>query len=92
MLRSLNACNPDLQDALALRPMIELAAAVEGQDSATREIARGVQDAAAGTSEVSLNVAGASQAAQAFPSEGCPGLDPVDADGSASAILIGDGG
>ena len=40
-----------------------IAAAVEEQDSATREIARSVQQAAAGTSEVSLNVAGASQAA-----------------------------
>ncbi len=40
-----------------------IAAAVEQQDSATREIARSVQQAAAGTGEVSLNVAGASQAA-----------------------------
>ena len=40
-----------------------IAAAVEEQDSATREIARSVQQAAAGTGEVSLNVAGASQAA-----------------------------
>jgi methyl-accepting chemotaxis protein len=40
-----------------------IAAAVEEQDSATREIARSVQDAATGTSEVSVNVAGASQAA-----------------------------
>jgi methyl-accepting chemotaxis protein len=40
-----------------------IAAAVEEQDSATREIARSVQQAAAGTSEVSHNVAGASQAA-----------------------------
>ena len=40
-----------------------IAAAVEEQDSATREIARSVQQAATGTSEVSLNVAGASQAA-----------------------------
>jgi methyl-accepting chemotaxis protein len=40
-----------------------IAAAVEEQDSATREIARSVQQAAAGTSEVSVNVAGASQAA-----------------------------
>ncbi len=40
-----------------------IAAAVEEQDSATREIARSVQKAAAGTSEVSNNVAGASQAA-----------------------------
>jgi methyl-accepting chemotaxis protein len=40
-----------------------IAAAVEEQDSATREIARSVQHAAAGTSEVSHNVAGASQAA-----------------------------
>jgi methyl-accepting chemotaxis protein len=40
-----------------------IAAAVEEQDSATREIARSVQQAAAGTSEVSLNVTGASQAA-----------------------------
>jgi methyl-accepting chemotaxis protein len=40
-----------------------IAAAVEEQDSATREIARSVQQAAAGTTEVSLNVAGASQAA-----------------------------
>jgi methyl-accepting chemotaxis protein len=40
-----------------------IAAAVEEQDSATREIARSVQQAAAGTSEVSQNVAGASQAA-----------------------------
>jgi len=40
-----------------------IAAAVEEQDLATREIARSVQQAAAGTSEVSLNVAGASQAA-----------------------------
>ena len=36
---------------------------MEQQDSATREIARSVQQAAAGTSEVSINVAGASQAA-----------------------------
>jgi methyl-accepting chemotaxis protein len=41
-----------------------IAAAVEEQDSATREIARSVQDAATGTSEVSVNVAGASQAAE----------------------------
>jgi methyl-accepting chemotaxis protein len=40
-----------------------IAAAVEEQDSATREIARSVQQAATGTSEVSHNVAGASQAA-----------------------------
>jgi methyl-accepting chemotaxis protein len=40
-----------------------IAAAVEEQDSATREIARSVQQAAAGTSTVSHNVAGASQAA-----------------------------
>jgi methyl-accepting chemotaxis protein len=40
-----------------------IAAAVEQQDSATREIARSVQQAAAGTGDVSLNVAGASQAA-----------------------------
>jgi methyl-accepting chemotaxis protein len=40
-----------------------IAAAVEEQDSATREIARSVQQAAVGTGEVSLNVAGASQAA-----------------------------
>ena len=40
-----------------------IAAAVEEQDSATREIARSVQQAAAGTSEVSVNVTGASQAA-----------------------------
>jgi methyl-accepting chemotaxis protein len=40
-----------------------IAAAVEEQDSATREIARSVQQAAAGTSAVSHNVAGASQAA-----------------------------
>ena len=40
-----------------------IAAAVEEQDLATREIARSVQQAAAGTSEVSLNVVGASQAA-----------------------------
>jgi methyl-accepting chemotaxis protein len=40
-----------------------IAAAVEEQDSATREIARSVQQAAAGTSEVSINVTGASQAA-----------------------------
>jgi methyl-accepting chemotaxis protein len=40
-----------------------IAAAVEEQDSATREIARSVQQAAAGTSEVSHNVAGASHAA-----------------------------
>jgi hypothetical protein len=37
--------------------------AVEQQGSATREIARSVQQAAAGTSEVTLNVTGASQAA-----------------------------
>jgi methyl-accepting chemotaxis protein len=36
---------------------------VKEQDTATREIARSVQQAAAGTGEVSLNVAGASQAA-----------------------------
>jgi methyl-accepting chemotaxis protein len=36
---------------------------VEQQDSATREIARSVQQAAAGTSAVSVNVAGASQSA-----------------------------
>jgi methyl-accepting chemotaxis protein len=40
-----------------------IAAAVEEQDSATREIARSVQQAAVGTSEVSHNVAGASHAA-----------------------------
>jgi methyl-accepting chemotaxis protein len=40
-----------------------IAAAVEEQDSATREIARSVQQAAAGTTEVSQNVAGASRAA-----------------------------
>jgi methyl-accepting chemotaxis protein len=40
-----------------------IAAAVEEQDSATREIARSVQHAATGTGEVSVNVAGASQAA-----------------------------
>ena len=40
-----------------------IAAAVEEQDSATREIARSVQQAAAGTSEVSVNVTGASQSA-----------------------------
>ena len=40
-----------------------IAAAVEEQDSATREIARSVQQAATGTSEVSLNVTGASQSA-----------------------------
>jgi methyl-accepting chemotaxis protein len=40
-----------------------IAAAVEEQDSATREISRSVQQAAAGTSEVSRNVTGASQAA-----------------------------
>ena len=37
--------------------------AVEQQDSATREIARSVQKAATGTSDVSQNIAGASQAA-----------------------------
>jgi methyl-accepting chemotaxis protein len=41
-----------------------IAAAVEEQDSATREIARSVQQAAAGTSEVSQNVVGASRAAE----------------------------
>jgi methyl-accepting chemotaxis protein len=41
-----------------------IAAAVEEQDSATREIARSVQQAAAGTSEVSVNVAGASHSAE----------------------------
>ena len=40
-----------------------IAAAVEEQDSATREIARSVQQAAAGTTEVSVNVTGASQSA-----------------------------
>src|ERR1035437_3665478 len=40
-----------------------IAAAVEQQDSATREIARSVQQAATGASEVSHNVTGASQAA-----------------------------
>jgi methyl-accepting chemotaxis protein len=40
-----------------------IAAAVEEQDSATREIARSVQQAATGTGEVSLNVTGASQSA-----------------------------
>ena len=40
-----------------------IAAAVEQQDSATREIARSVQQAATGTSEVSINVTGASQSA-----------------------------
>ena len=40
-----------------------IAAAVEQQDSATREIARSVQQAATGTSEVSVNVTGASQSA-----------------------------
>ena len=40
-----------------------IAAAVEEQDSATREIARSVQQAATGTSEVSVNVTGASQSA-----------------------------
>jgi methyl-accepting chemotaxis protein len=40
-----------------------IAAAVEEQDSATREIARSVQQAAVGTGEVTLNIAGASQAA-----------------------------
>src|SRR6266403_1377155 len=40
-----------------------IAAAIEEQDSATREIARSVQQAAAGASEVSVNVTGASQAA-----------------------------
>jgi len=40
-----------------------IAAAFEEQDSATREIARSVQQAAAGASEVSANVTGASQAA-----------------------------
>ena len=40
-----------------------IAAAVEEQDSATREIARSVQQAATGTSEVSINVTGASQSA-----------------------------
>jgi methyl-accepting chemotaxis protein len=40
-----------------------IAAAVEEQGSATREIARSVQQAAAGTGEVSVNVAGASQSA-----------------------------
>jgi methyl-accepting chemotaxis protein len=41
-----------------------IAAAVEQQDTATREIARSVQRAAAGTSDVSANIAGASQAAE----------------------------
>ena len=41
-----------------------IAAAVEQQDSSTREIARSVQQAAAGTGEVSQNVIGASQAAE----------------------------
>ena len=41
-----------------------IAAAVEEQDSATREIARSVQQAAAGTGEASQNVAGASRAAE----------------------------
>jgi len=41
-----------------------IAAAVEEQDSATREIARSVQQAAAGTSAVSQNVNGASRAAE----------------------------
>ena len=40
-----------------------IAAAVEEQDSATREIARSVQQAAAGTGDVTLNIAGASEAA-----------------------------
>jgi methyl-accepting chemotaxis protein len=43
---------------------ITIAAAVEQQDSATREISRSVQQAAVGTSEVSKNVAGASHAAE----------------------------
>jgi len=46
-----------------IREISGIAAAVEEQDSATREIARSVQQAAAGTSEVSVNVAGASHAA-----------------------------
>ena len=41
-----------------------IAAAVEQQDSATREIARSVQQAAAGTTGVSQNVSGASRAAE----------------------------
>jgi hypothetical protein len=40
-----------------------IASAVEEQGSATREIARSVRQAAVGTSEVSKNVVGASQAA-----------------------------
>jgi len=40
-----------------------IAAAVEEQDSATREIARSVQQAAVGTGDVTHNIAGASQAA-----------------------------
>jgi methyl-accepting chemotaxis protein len=42
----------------------KIASAVEQQGTATREIARSVQDAAAGTGKVSLNIAGASEAAQ----------------------------
>ena len=41
-----------------------IAAAVEQQDSATREIARSVQQAAAGTSDVSANIAAASHSAE----------------------------
>src|SRR5258707_3433246 len=44
-----------------------IAAAVEEQGSATREIARSVQQAAAGTGEVSVNVAGPSQAPHPSP-------------------------
>src|SRR3546814_2204776 len=40
-----------------------IAAAVEEQGAATREIARNVQEAAAGTSQVSSNIAGVTQTA-----------------------------
>ena len=47
-----------------------IAAAVEEQGSATREIARSVQQVAAGTSEVAINVAGAAHAADAIARAG----------------------
>jgi len=41
-----------------------IAAAIEEQDAATREIARNIQQAAEGTQEISLNIGGVQQAAE----------------------------
>ncbi|WP_109119747.1 HAMP domain-containing methyl-accepting chemotaxis protein [Azospirillum sp. TSO22-1] len=52
-----------------------IAAAIEEQDAATREIARNVQQAAAGTHEISTNIAGVQHAAEGTGKAACEVLE-----------------